>query len=306
MDTKLIEYILTIAETKSIAKSAEELFLTESALNQQLLKLEKELGAPLFVRTRNHWELTDVGTLYVESSKKMLEIKKDTYSRIEDMAKRWKGTVTVGLTPERGIQMFTAIYPEIHAQYPETIFQPYEADVETQIKLLDSGQLDFGFHTIFEHKYKHIIYRHILYEPFYLCVPRSHPLAYKDKRTPENYPEISLTEFKNDLFTLVRKTSTLRAVIDRLFAKAGFKPKLLFESISMRTMQRLAANGQCCSIIPRYYAVEDDDVAYFTLGPESYWELSTAYAKNHYINAAMETFIRMASDYWLAHSYIEY
>ena len=185
MDTKLIEYILTIAETKSIAKSAEELFLTQSALNQQLLKLEKELGAPLFVRTRNHWELTDVGTLYVESSKKMLEIKKDTYSRIEDMAKRWKGTVTVGLTPERGIQMFTAIYPEIHAQYPETIFQPYEADVETQIKLLDSGQLDFGFHTIFEHKYKHIIYRHILYEPFYLCVPRSHPLAYRINARPK-------------------------------------------------------------------------------------------------------------------------
>ena len=43
MDTKLIEYILTIAETKSIAKSAEELFLTQSALNQQLLKLERNL-----------------------------------------------------------------------------------------------------------------------------------------------------------------------------------------------------------------------------------------------------------------------
>ena len=154
--------------------------------------------------------------------------------------------------------------------------------------------------------YKHIVYRHILCEPFYLCVPRTHPLAYQDKRAPENYPEISLTEFKDDLFTLVRRPSTLRAVIDRLFVKAGFKPKLLFESISMRTMQRLAANGQCCSIIPRYYAIEDDDVAYFTLGPESYWELSTAYAKNHYINAAMETFIRMAADYWLAHPYIEY
>ena len=112
--------------------------------------------------------------------------------------------------------------------------------------------------------YKHIVYRHILCEPFYLCVPRTHPLAYQDKRAPENYPEISLTEFKDDLFTLVRRTSTLRAVIDRLFVKAGFKPKLLFESISMRTMQRLAANGQCCSIIPRYYAIEDDDVAYFT------------------------------------------
>ena len=45
MDTKLIEYILTIAETKSIAKSAEELFLTQSALNQQLLKLENRFSS---------------------------------------------------------------------------------------------------------------------------------------------------------------------------------------------------------------------------------------------------------------------
>ena len=98
MDTRQLNYILTIAECGSISKAANKLFISQSGLNQQLIKLEKELGAPLFVRTRNHWELTDVGTLYVESSKKMLEIKKDTYSRIEDMAKRWKGTVTVGLS----------------------------------------------------------------------------------------------------------------------------------------------------------------------------------------------------------------
>ena len=116
MDLKQIEYIVKIDDEHSITRAAEKLFVTQSALNQQLLKLEKELGAPLFVRTRNHWELTDVGALYVESSKKVLEIKKDTYSRIEDMAKRWKGTITVGLTPERGIQMFTSIYPEIHAR----------------------------------------------------------------------------------------------------------------------------------------------------------------------------------------------
>ena len=69
METKLIEYIITIAKHKSISKAADELYLTQSALNQQLLKLERELGAPLFVRTRNHWELTDIGKLYEERSR---------------------------------------------------------------------------------------------------------------------------------------------------------------------------------------------------------------------------------------------
>ncbi|HIQ74949.1 MAG TPA: LysR family transcriptional regulator [Candidatus Cottocaccamicrobium excrementipullorum] len=305
MDTKIIEYILTIAEHKSIARAADELYLTQSALNQQLLKLEKELGAPLFIRTRNHWELTDIGKLYVENSRQILKIKKQTYTQIEDMAKHWNGTITIGLTPERGIQMFTSIYPSIHAKYPEAIFQPIESDVESQVKMLDANQLDISFQTISERKYKHLIYSCILYEPFYLCVPKSHPLAYSEVLNPADYPYISLSEFKNDLFTLVKKTSTMRAVIDRLFEAAGFKPKLLFESTSMRTMQRLAANSQCCSIIPRCYAVANENVAYFTLGPEASWELAAVYAQNHYLNRAARDFIRMASEYWREHLYID-
>ena len=50
MDLKQIEYILKIAEEQNITHAAEKLFITQSALNQQLLKLEKELGTPLFYR----------------------------------------------------------------------------------------------------------------------------------------------------------------------------------------------------------------------------------------------------------------
>ena len=53
MDTRQIEYILQIAEENNITKAAEKLFITQSALNQQLLKLERELGTPLFQRTKN-------------------------------------------------------------------------------------------------------------------------------------------------------------------------------------------------------------------------------------------------------------
>ena len=61
MDTKQIEYILKIAEENNITKAAGKLFITQSALNQQLIKLEKELGTPLFHRSRTNWHLTEAG-----------------------------------------------------------------------------------------------------------------------------------------------------------------------------------------------------------------------------------------------------
>ena len=73
MDTRQIEYILKIAEENNITRAADKLFITQSALNQQLLKLEKELGTPLFHRSRTNWHLTEAGETYVKNAKEILE-----------------------------------------------------------------------------------------------------------------------------------------------------------------------------------------------------------------------------------------
>ena len=135
------------------------------------------------------------------------------------------------------------------------------------MRRFEANTLDIGFQTVKERRYKHLVYDHILMEPFYLCVPKSHPLAYKEDLSPEEYPEIPLALFRDEMFTLVRRTSGMRDMIDELFEAAGFTPKLLFESTHMRIMQKLTASGQCCSIVPRTYAVPDSRVAYFSLVP---------------------------------------
>lgn len=72
MDLKQLEYIVKIADEKNVSRAAEKLFISQSALNQQLLKLEKDLGAPLFFRTRNNWQLTEVGEIYVRTAREIL------------------------------------------------------------------------------------------------------------------------------------------------------------------------------------------------------------------------------------------
>lgn len=117
MDTKQIEYILKIAEENNITKAAEKLFITQSALNQQLLKLEKELGTPLFHRSRTNWRLTEAGEIYIEGAKAALQIKNTTYNRIYDVVSARKGHLTIGLTPGRGLRMFTSIYRNCTAAF---------------------------------------------------------------------------------------------------------------------------------------------------------------------------------------------
>lgn len=74
MDVTQLQYIIKIAEENNITKAAEKLFMSQSALNQQLLKLEKELGTQLFHRSRANWGLTDAGRIYVEGAKAVLQI----------------------------------------------------------------------------------------------------------------------------------------------------------------------------------------------------------------------------------------
>ena len=52
LDTKYLNYILTIARRKNMTKAAEELYVSQSSLSQYLSRLEQEIGDPLFIRAK--------------------------------------------------------------------------------------------------------------------------------------------------------------------------------------------------------------------------------------------------------------
>ena len=68
MDIKHLDYIITLADERSLSIAAQKLSVTQSAISQHLTKLEKSLGVPLFNRTNSEWTLTEEGRLYLERS----------------------------------------------------------------------------------------------------------------------------------------------------------------------------------------------------------------------------------------------
>lgn len=177
MDLKQIEYILKIAEENNITRAAEKLFITQSALNKQLLKLEKEQGTPFFVRSKRNWHLTKAGEIYIENAKKIVSIRKDTYNQINDLIKNRKGKLIIGLPPERGPDMFAAIYPNFYKKYPNVKIEPFEMPVKQQQYEISLGNLDISFLTLQIFQKANDEYIHICSEEIILAVPKAHLLG---------------------------------------------------------------------------------------------------------------------------------
>ena len=85
MDFRYLEYFVEIARENNISRAAERLHVSQSAVNQYLLKLEKELNTQLFIRTPRNWQLTKAGEVYLEGCRKALLIRQDTYRQITEI-----------------------------------------------------------------------------------------------------------------------------------------------------------------------------------------------------------------------------
>lgn len=137
------EYYLTIAREQNISRAAEKLFISQSSLSQHLAKLEAELGARLFDRTKNPLELTEAGKLY----KSYLESTMFLYQRFEadlsDMEKDKRQTVSIGCGTWRGSLLIPQILPEFLRTQEQALVNLNEYPVSELLPKVQSGQLDF-------------------------------------------------------------------------------------------------------------------------------------------------------------------
>lgn len=299
MDLKQIEYILKIADEKNITSAAEKLFITQSALNQQLLKLEKELGTKLFYRSRTDCHPTDAGNVYIKNAREMLRLKRETYNIIHDISESRNGHLSVGFTPGRGTQMFSSVYPLFHKEYSNVIVEPIELSVRSQQRLISRGSLDIGFMTLRDSDKTQDEYITLHEEEIFLAVPKIHPIS--SLAAPKGLPfaTLDIGELRYEPFVLMYKESTIRSMVDSIFQESEIIPEILFETSSTDTILTMIKSNLCCGLIPYYYVPKHlEDIAFFRLPSKPSWQIAASYNKDNYLSKAAHRFIQLASDYW--------
>ncbi len=84
-DTRQMEYILMIAEEESLSRAAERLFITQSALSQQLTKLRKQGLPPLFEYKSGKMTSTDAGKIYLNGARTILYLKEKCEKELSEL-----------------------------------------------------------------------------------------------------------------------------------------------------------------------------------------------------------------------------
>lgn len=301
MDLKQLEYIVAIADCGSISKAADKLFISQSGLNQQLVKLENELGLRLFERSYHRLRITRAGEIYVNHAAEILRIKRNTYALLSDLKENISGEIELGITHEHGINIFTSVYPEFNQRYPHIQFHLQEHIVSDQLHLVSEGELDFGIVLLKRAVSEPLCLQPLYREDLLLCVPKSHRLAGLATPLGTSLTVMDLAEFREDTFSLIFSNSTMRKdILDPCFHAAGFSPKILVETAMNHALVQLVANGLCCAVLPHSRALASsyrDSCAWFRIKGNPVWNVSFAYRKNMSFSNSHRYFITLAQRY---------
>ena len=117
MDLRQLRSFVAIATHRTFARAAEVVYLTPSAVGQQIKALEEELGVPLFDRTSRPPELTPNGHQVLEMARSILEIEEQTVASIK--GKKISGTLSLGTVRSSALDLLPKAIKLMNERYPD-------------------------------------------------------------------------------------------------------------------------------------------------------------------------------------------
>lgn len=249
MNEKHIQYVLTIVQEGSITAASKKLYVTQPALSQTVKLIERDLGAEIFNRRTDPISLTFAGQKYVEAAQQMVDIERILQAEIKKTKKEIRGTVRLGISMQRGLQLLPCVIPEFKNQYLLVKVKLLEHGSTTLERMTIDGQCDMALITTSKEPNK-LSYLLVEREEVVLMAARSTDLA---QRIADG-TSIHITEAKDEQFVCMNPGHSVRMIQDRLFEKNLLSPSILLETANMEAAKYITAYSNAVMLIPKVFA----------------------------------------------------
>ena len=141
MNSKNLDTFIAVSKYSSINAAAEALFISPPALQQQIKRLEGEIGFRLLDRTPGGIRLTPAGAAFLEGIAKLRSGMEELLARcreIDSLNSCIRIGAILGLKPD----LFPRVSPLFYQRYPNVIQKPVMESEDQLFSDLDSGALD--------------------------------------------------------------------------------------------------------------------------------------------------------------------
>src|ERR687894_751614 len=145
MELRHLRTIAAVARHQSLTKAGEELYLTQSAVSQQIRRLERELGVEVFRRTSRSVELTAEGGVILGYAERVLAEVDGLHSELEELTGLLRGQLRIGGVHPTGPYDLFGMLADFRTAHPGVAIHMVENTQEDVLAALGSDELDCAF-----------------------------------------------------------------------------------------------------------------------------------------------------------------
>ncbi|WP_263410795.1 LysR family transcriptional regulator [Terriglobus tenax] len=244
MELRHLRYFVAVAESGGFSRAARRLYVSQSALSEQIADLEAELGVQLFDRSRLRAALTAPGELFLKEARKVLGSADQAMKVARDSASGDLGEIRIGFFTGGVGPNFSRLIQRFRQAHPRVRISLHEMIPALQWKALAEGRIDIAFtRRLGVSNDAHLRVEVLRKDPLYAVLPRNHPLA---------PGPVDVRALANERFVLcVRETSP--ALFDKVIemcSEAGFSPEIANTANVWSSIVMLVQAGEGISILP--------------------------------------------------------
>ena len=280
MDLKQLEYIVAIAETGNLSLAAEKMYITQSALSQQLAKLKKEGVPPLFREEKKKMVLTDAGKIYLNGARAILREEALAQKKLNSLNDEDKVVFDFSVAPYLQSVVYINILPKLKKQFPKVSVRVHTNNTMNTREALENGSIDMAFIPDIYQQRDFFDYIHIFKDELVMISPGGNDQTTdlstdSDMDFSEAFDKTE-ADVRSTVFdkrpvtipaensylrelpvTIPAEDSYLREILDRIFSEENSIPEIYTETNDFNISLSLVKNGECEAVIPRSLVNED-------------------------------------------------
>src|SRR5919197_3867174 len=248
LDPRRLAVLREFAAQGTIARAAEALSFTPSAVSQQLSQLQREAGVALFRKAGRRLELTDAGRTLVARADDLLAHLEEIEAELAERAGAVRGLVRVGAFQTAASALVIPALGPLAERHPNLRVELVESEAETSLPLVVRGGLDVAIAEEYEHAPRpQVAQLHRDYlEPdeLVLALPRAHPAA-------EGEAPVELASLHAQRWAAPRGETAYADMFVRLCRSiGGFEPDVRHRVIEMQTLLDIVVGGGVAAVVP--------------------------------------------------------
>jgi DNA-binding transcriptional LysR family regulator len=244
MELRQLSYFVMVTEEQNFTRAAERARIAQPAISQQIQRLERQLGEPLFDRTQRGARLTPAGQALLPHARAALTAAQQGQQAIAALRGLITGRLTLG-TVQHGPPGLAAALGQFRREHPGVDISVREAHTGPLLAALGEGELDLAFIGMGSSQRlpAGLQGETVATEPVVLAVHREHPLADRDS--------VPLSWLRDEPMVTLAEGSGQRVMLGDAARAAGFTPHIVAETSQLSLLTELAINAIGAAIVPQ-------------------------------------------------------